>query len=100
MTKRKVTDSDRAKTSALERLDAALELPPGAMGNGVRMELNSNREATIDGCKGVLEYDENVVRLNTGQGQVRLTGRGLVIRTLSQNQAVVEGFILSIEFLQ
>ena len=64
------------------------------------MELNSNREATIDGCKGVLEYDENVVRLNTGQGQVRLTGRGLVIRTLSQNQAVVEGFILSIEFLQ
>lgn len=92
--------SARTRFSAGERIDAVLELPPGTMGSGVHLELDSNREAIIDGCRGVLEYNETTVRFNTGQGQLKLTGRGLVIRSLVQNQAIVEGFLTSVEFIQ
>ena len=81
-----------------DRIDAALELPPGTMGRGVHIELDSNREAVVDGCRGVLEYDDELVRLNTARGQVKLTGRGLVIRSLSEDQAIVSGLFLTIEF--
>ena len=81
-----------------DRIDAALELPPGTMGRGVHIELDSNREAVIDGCRGVLEYDDEIVRLNTARGQVKLTGKGMVIRSLSDDQAIVSGLFLTIEF--
>ena len=72
---------------------AADLLPP------MRVELLSDREAVVDGCKGVLEYEECLIRLNIGDGQVKFTGQKLLIRSLSANQAQIEGCIESITFL-
>lgn len=63
------------------------------------MELNGNREAVVEGCSGVLEYDETVVRIRTPGQVVRFTGRGLSIRCLTADALVVAGYITGIEFL-
>lgn len=63
------------------------------------MEINGNREVTLEGCRGVMEYDSDVVRVRTAKGNVRFTGRGLVIKCLDADSLVVEGFITGIEFL-
>ncbi|WBY64548.1 YabP/YqfC family sporulation protein [Thermocaproicibacter melissae] len=63
------------------------------------MELNGNREAVVEGCGGVLEYDETVVRVRTPNHVVRFTGRGLTIRCLTADALVVTGYITGIEFL-
>jgi len=95
---------NRAKKAAgkiggvTERLSDELELPKNVMPGVVHIELNGNKEAVVDGCRGVLEYDENVIRLNTGRLIVRFTGSCLMIKTLSLNQALVCGNIMSIDF--
>lgn len=76
-----------------------LELPAAALPNMAHIELLGNREAIVDGCKGVLEYDENVVRLHTGKITLRFTGSDLSIKSLTADQAIIEGIILNIEFL-
>lgn len=63
------------------------------------MELNGNREAVVEGCSGVLEYDAGVIRVKAGKLVVRFTGRGLVIKCLTADSLVVSGFITGIEFL-
>jgi sporulation protein YqfC len=63
------------------------------------MEINGNREAVVEGCGGVLEYDDDVVRIRTHGQIVRFTGRGLTIRSLTADALVVAGFITGIEFL-
>lgn len=63
------------------------------------MEINGNREAVVEGCSGVLEYNSQVVRVVTRGKTVRFTGRGLTIRSLTADALVVAGFITSIEFL-
>ncbi len=63
------------------------------------MEINGNTEAVVDGCKGVLEYDTDVIRIRTGRLTVRFTGRGLTIRCLTADALVVTGFLTGIEFL-
>ncbi len=63
------------------------------------MEINGNTEVVVEGCKGVLEYDTDVVRIKTGKLIVRFTGRGLVIKCLTADSLVVTGFITGIEFL-
>ncbi len=81
-----------------ERLSDELELPKNVMPGVVHIEMNGNREAVVDGVRGVLEYDENVIRLNTGRLVVRFAGSCLMIKTLSLNQALVCGNIMSVDF--
>lgn len=75
--------------------------PPGLAEAGFpfHLELRGNREATVEGCCGVLEYDDDVVRVKTRRQVVRFTGRGLAIRSLTADALVVTGYITGIEFL-
>jgi sporulation protein YqfC len=87
------------KKTNVEKLEAALELPSGIFAGLAHLELSGNREAIIEGCKGVLEYDENLVRINTGKMIIRFLGRGLTIRNLTEDSAVIEGYITTIEYM-
>ena len=62
------------------------------------IEMVSNTCALVDGCKSVMEYDDGKIKLNLGKNSVSFNGTGLTIRSLSMEQAMVEGFILSVEF--
>ena len=84
--------------TAKEKLTQELEIPQAALRGVSHMELSGNREAIIEGCKGVVEYDEGIIRLNLGKNIVRFTGTGLSIRTLTLEQAIITGNILSIDF--
>ena len=64
---------------------AADLLPP------MRVELLSDREAVVDGCRGG-------IRLCTGPVTVRFTGEGLTMRNFGSLGAVVEGKIKSVDF--
>ena len=70
--------------------DSELQLP--------HIELNSNRYASVEGCKGVIEYDGSVVRINCGRVIVKFSGDCLSIRALSTDRISVNGTIFSIEF--
>lgn len=63
------------------------------------MEINGNREVVLEGCQGVLEYDTDVVRVKTEKMVIRFSGRCLVIRCLTADSLVVQGFLTGIEFL-
>ena len=84
--------------NAARQLDRALELPAGTLSGGAHIELNSNREAVIDGCKGIIGYGEEAVRLNIGNGSVTFLGRSLMLKNLTDKQAILVGHIQRIEF--
>ncbi len=82
--------------SSLARM---LLIPESSLPGSVRIEMNANREAVVEGCSGILEYSEEVIRLTTGGMVIRFTGRGLSIGGMSHGYAVVTGMISSIEFV-
>ncbi len=83
---------------ALESFGSALDIPAGTLTKGAQIVLSSNREATIEGCRGVLEYGDDRIRLSTGSSVIRFTGSELEIKSLSPGHAAIKGFIVSIEF--
>lgn len=83
-------------SSALSRL---LELPESSLGGEIHIEINSQREAVVENCRGVLEYTPERIRLLAGKTVVRFCGRGLSIGSMDKSGAVVSGVITSIEFL-
>ena len=89
----------RQPSPVTRRVEEMLELPEGALSGAARVELSGNRRAVVEGCQGILEYEEGVIRLNTTSGIVRFMGRDLRMNCLTEDSAVVTGFILSVEFL-
>lgn len=83
---------------AAEHISDALELLPGTLSSACSIQMSSNREILIDGCRGLLEYGDERIRVNVGNGVVQLVGRGLEIKSLSCKSVVISGYILSIEF--
>lgn len=61
-------------------------------------EIHANREVIVEGCKSILEYDENVIKLDTGRLIVTFLGHGLSIRCLTPDSLIVDGLITNIEF--
>ena len=75
-----------------------LEEPAVAFLPPVRVELLGNRQAVVDGCKGIIEYSDSCIRLSTPRLILKFTGTGLEIRALTDSSAIVEGTILSLEY--
>ena len=84
---------------AQPKLTRLLDIPPSAMAGMPQIELSGNQEAIIDGCQGILEYDENIIKLTTGKMSIKFTGRHLQVKVLTHDSAVVAGFITGIEFI-
>ena len=83
---------------AAEHISDALELLPGTHSTSCAIQMSSNREILIDGCRGLLEYGDEKIRVNIGNGVVQLVGRNLEIKSLSCKSVVISGYILSVEF--
>lgn len=75
------------------------DVPEETFHNLSQMQLVSNREAVIEGCRGVLEYDDTIIRIGTDKLEIKFRGDGLTLRCLNSDNIVVEGTILMIEFI-
>ncbi len=63
-----------------------------------KIEMLSNREIIIDGCKGVVEYTENYIKLSLGIGTICVSGDNLLIKSFDSSIAVISGTITDISF--
>lgn len=62
------------------------------------LTVTANRRAVLEGCDGMVDYDEEAMVLRAGRLQIRVNGRGLKIKRLTGTLAVIEGMIESIEY--
>ncbi len=88
----------RAQTLAANA-ETALALPLGVLTEASHIELCGNRRAMLEGCRGIVKYDEDMIELRIDSGTVRFTGRELCMTNLNPTCAVVTGRLLSLEFL-
>lgn len=64
-----------------------------------RIEMSGNREIIIDGCKGVVEYTENNIRISLGKSVLSLSGDNLLIQSFDNDVVIINGQISDIDFL-
>ena len=84
--------------SAARFIDRALELPVGTVSGGATVTVHSDREVTVDGCRGVISCSEDYIKLNIGNRAVGISGRSLMIKSLTDREIIIVGCILSVEY--
>ncbi|MGI5895739.1 MAG: YabP/YqfC family sporulation protein [Oscillospiraceae bacterium] len=90
-----------SKKSAGKKLIAeTLQMPFDTLSSGItQIELLGNSEAVVEGCKGILEYDDNIIRIAIHKMEVKFSGIDLSIKSLNSESIIIEGQISGIEFL-
>jgi sporulation protein YqfC len=62
------------------------------------IELDGNREMILDGCKGILEYSDEKIRICTDGCTVGVSGDNLLIKNYNESQLFITGKIIALEF--
>jgi sporulation protein YqfC len=61
--------------------------------------LYGNKQAIIEGCKGVVDYCEEFLKLDLGKLVLKISGRDLVIESYVYEELELKGEIVSVEFM-
>lgn len=64
----------------------------------VNIDITSNNEALINGSRGIIEYNEDAVKINCGNLIASFYGKGLGITSLCIDEVLVTGEIVRIDF--
>lgn len=65
---------------------------------GPRIELIANKQIVVEGCLGVLEYNENYLKLRLSSAVLILQGEDFDVVSFSDQSILVKGKLNSLEF--
>lgn len=82
----------------LNKVDKLLELPKEVYSNEPKIVITGFDEVVIENFKGILEYEEFFVRINTFIGIININGYNLNLENLTNEDLRVKGKIESLEF--
>ncbi len=81
-----------------ERISNTFELPKDIIMDVSKVIIIGTGQITVENHKGIVEYSEELIRVNTGSGILKLCGRNLAIKTILQEEITITGEITNIEF--
>ena len=80
------------------KVEKLLELPKEVYSNEPKIVITGFDEIVIENFKGILEYEEFFVRINTFIGIININGYNLNLENLTNDDLRVKGKIDSLEF--
>lgn len=89
----------RKRIPITHKLADLFDIPLDTVIDWPRMTLSGNKNITITNHRGVIEYDQNMVRINTRFGELKISGSGLTILSAVKEEVVVEGKINQLEWI-
>ena len=85
------------KKSAISKIDRLLEMPQEVYSDTPKITITGFNEMIIENFKGILEYEDYYVRINTSLGIVNINGYELKLETMTNDDIKVNGKVESID---
>lgn len=84
--------------SVKENMVETLELPKDLVYGASIVTITGRREVLIENYKGILEYTEDYIKIQTKNAKLTVCGKQLSIEYYTNEDMKVVGFIKSIEY--
>jgi len=79
------------------KLNSFLDIPKEVGGREPKITIVGFDEMLIENYKGIFEYEEFHMRVNTGVGLININGSNLSLETITEDDVLVKGKIESID---
>jgi len=87
----------KKKRNAISKIDRLLEMPQEVYSDTPKITITGFNELVIENFKGILEYEDYYVRINTSLGIVNINGYELKLENMTNDDIKVNGKVESIE---
>lgn len=77
----------------------ALELPKEVVLNLPLISIIGREEFCIENYKGIIEYSEEKIRINTASGILKIEGKNLNLRNITSESLTITGGMFKFEFI-
>ena len=88
----------RKKVSLKEKVSEALELPKELVLDIPKITMLGSKQLFLENYKGIIEYEEDKIRVKTNQGVITLSGIKMVIKEITSEDIMILGEIKSVQF--
>lgn len=88
----------RRKNAVMKKFAEEMQIPESAVTDSFTVEFRGGNDVSVEGCRGIVEYEDSVIALNLGAVIVRFRGADLEITNFFEQQVLIKGTIASMEF--
>ena len=81
-----------------QRISNALELPEEVVLKTLKTTIMGTESVTVENYKGIIAYDEELIKVKTDEGIMSVGGRNLTINTVTDSDIFISGEINSIRW--
>ena len=99
MKKVRKRDKKLPEKSLPEKVMDAFELPKNRSGMITSITITGVHEALVEGHKGIIEYTDTVIKLNTPQFIMKICGAELEITGVAEEYIMIKGIIMGVEYI-
>ena len=96
--KRNRRNAPEPSASLREKMVTNLELPRDLMLGAAVLTVTGRKEALIANYKGILEYEDSFIRVQTKNCRIRISGAHLAIDYYTNEEMKITGFIDTIQY--
>ncbi len=89
----------KKKGNRIQNIAEALDFPLDVISDIPRSEIMGNCQLNIENIRGVLDYNENCIKINTTVGIIKIDGDELFIDNISDESIFIKGRIIRMEFI-
>ena len=83
----------RKKQRTISRIDKILEIPQEVYSNIPKVTITGFQEMIIENLKGILEYEDYYIRINTSIGIINVNGYNLKLENMTNDDIKISGKI-------
>lgn len=85
------------KKNRLSKIDRILDMPQEVYSDIPKLTITGFNEMVIENFKGILEYEEYYIRVNTSLGIVNINGFDLSLENMTNDDIKIKGKVESID---
>ncbi|MCF8010459.1 MAG: sporulation protein YqfC [Clostridiales bacterium] len=83
-----------------EQLSEILEIPSDVILDLPKIIIMGDLHVFLENHRGIYQYNTELIRVASGEGEIEITGEGLQLRNIYPNEMCIQGQIKSITFIK
>ena len=95
---RRKKDTSEEKTGLREHVANSFESSKEILLDVPRLVFIGNKEITVENYRGIIEYTDTLLVLETNPHQLKIEGRNLEVKTITQEMLYIKGVFYKVEF--
>jgi sporulation protein YqfC len=98
--RKKKISREEEKASLREKIADALDMSKEVIIGAAKITMIGEKEMSVENYRGIMEYTETLIKVGAKPHNIRISGKNLEIKAITQEMVYITGFIKSVDFLK